>query len=125
MTKIFNLKFGEILSRLIKPITIYLQGSQVSAKIQPGMTQLLTKTFFFYFNTGGIDTLVENFKKRCEEDAIPYLFSIRRWLLGRILLKKGPVSCVGLLSMEGSETNSKKLMELLQDAREQFVKQRK
>lgn len=54
MTKIFEyivlmllMKFGEILSRLIKPIAIYLQDSQVSAKKQPGMTQLLTKTFFF------------------------------------------------------------------------------
>lgn len=62
----------------------------------------------------GLDGLVQKLKAKCDEDEVPYLFSIRRWKLGRIMLKKVPVSCIGIINYDGAEQHFQKLMEIVQ-----------
>lgn len=66
--------------------------------------------------------MVEQLKVKCEEQGIPYVFSLKRWILGQILLKKVPVSCVGVISHEGSEEHTKELLDLIREERAKFQK---
>lgn len=63
---------------------------------------------------GGLDRLIEELKGKCDADGIPYVFSLRRWKLGRIMLKKVPVSCIGIINYDGAEQHYHKILELVQ-----------
>lgn len=78
--------------------------------------------FNFEYLVGGLEALVEQIKAKCDEKEIPYVFSLKRWKLGRILLKKVPVSCVGIINADGSEENFAKVKVLLREQRNLFNK---
>lgn len=59
-------------------------------------------------------------KTKCQETNVPYVFSLKRRQLGYALLKKVPVSCVGVLNYQGSEENSLKLLRLIQEEKIRF-----
>ena len=64
---------------------------------------------------GGINALIESIKAKCSADnSVRYFFSLKRRKLGYILLKKVPVSCVGIISLDGTEHVMEKLKELIE-----------
>ncbi|GFR04030.1 selenocysteine insertion sequence-binding protein 2 [Trichonephila clavata] len=66
---------------------------------------------------GGLNDIIEELKFLAEVYHIPYIFSHRRFNLGKICRKSVPVSCVGIFNYEGSEKNFKKLVELYEDSK--------
>lgn len=69
---------------------------------------------------GGITETIEEMKMKCQKSEVPYVFSLKRRQLGYVLLKKVPVSCVAILNYQGSEENSQKLLQAIQEARLRF-----
>lgn len=69
---------------------------------------------------GGISEIIAEMKMKCQQSEVPYVFSLKRRQLGYILLKKVPVSCVGILNYQGSEENSQKLLPLIQAEKLRF-----
>uniref|UniRef100_A0A336KQM1 CSON013778 protein n=1 Tax=Culicoides sonorensis TaxID=179676 RepID=A0A336KQM1_CULSO len=59
---------------------------------------------------GGLDDTIQQMKVFCDENHIPYLFSLKRRKIGYILFKKVPVSCVAILNYEGCEEIYRQLM---------------
>lgn len=70
---------------------------------------------------GGLDETVNQMKAMCEENHIPYLFSLKRRKIGYILFKKIPISCVGILSYDSCEELYGKLMNELTAQRERYL----
>lgn len=74
---------------------------------------------------GGLDATVEKIKSIAKEQKIPLMFSLKRRKIGRTLLIKMPVSCVGILNYDGcSDIVSEVLVELNNERkryREAFV----
>ncbi|PRD29024.1 UNVERIFIED_CONTAM: Selenocysteine insertion sequence-binding protein 2-like [Trichonephila clavipes] len=66
---------------------------------------------------GGLNDIIEELKSLAEVYHIPYIFSHRRFNLGKICRKSVPVSCVGVFNYEGSEKNFKKLVEFYEDSK--------
>ena len=62
---------------------------------------------------GGIDEQIETMKALATQQKIPCVFSLKRRLIGYILLKKVPIACVGVLSYDGAESEVKDLMNLV------------
>lgn len=58
--------------------------------------------FYFYF-TGGLNDVINEIITLAEAYHIPYIFSHRRFNLGKVCRKGVPVSCVGIFNYEGSE----------------------
>ncbi len=71
-------------------------------------------------SSGGTTDVIEEMKIKCQKADIPYVFSLKRRQLGYVLLKKVPVSCVGILNYQGSEENSHRLLQLIQEERLRF-----
>lgn len=69
-------------------------------------------TILFVY-AGGIDITIAGMKTKCEEQEVPYVFALRRRKIGYILLKKVPVSCVGVINYEGTESSSSTLLDLI------------
>lgn len=63
---------------------------------------------------GGIDEQIENMKHLATQQKIPCVFSLKRRLIGYILIKKVPIACVGILSYDGAESEVKDLMKLVE-----------
>ena len=55
--------------------------------------------------TGGLDDTLSGIISSCEELQIPVVFALRRQLLGRVLLKKVPVSIVGIFNYDGAQVS--------------------
>ncbi|GFS38236.1 selenocysteine insertion sequence-binding protein 2 [Trichonephila inaurata madagascariensis] len=66
---------------------------------------------------GGLNDIIEELKSLAEVYHIPYIFSHRRFNLGKICRKSVPVSCVGVFNYEGSEKNFKQLVEFYEDSK--------
>ncbi|XP_039440016.1 selenocysteine insertion sequence-binding protein 2 [Culex pipiens pallens] len=64
-----------------------------------------------------IDQLVERVKTICRQTRVPIVFGVKRRKLGFHLLKKVPVSCVGVLSYSGADDTVKRLLELAEQER--------
>lgn len=71
---------------------------------------------------GGLDAAVNTIITLAEEQSVPFVFALGRKALGRICLKKVPVSCVGIFNYDGSEANFKRLCELAALAQEAYGK---
>ncbi|GFS35260.1 selenocysteine insertion sequence-binding protein 2 [Nephila pilipes] len=66
---------------------------------------------------GGLNDIIEELKSLADTYHIPYIFSHRRFNLGKICRKSVPVSCVGIFNYEGSEKNFKKMIELHENSK--------
>lgn len=64
-----------------------------------------------------IDQLVERVKTICRQARVPIVFAMKRRKLGFHLLKKVPVSCLGVLSYSGADETVKRLLELVEQER--------
>lgn len=56
----------------------------------------------FYF-VGGLNDAINLVISLAQEQGIPCVFALGRKALGRVCLKKVPVSCVGVFNYDGSE----------------------
>ena len=61
-----------------------------------------------------VDKVVEEIKSLCDQHHIPYVFSIKRRHIGYLLLKKVPVSCVGIFDYQGTNENVSELLKNVQ-----------
>ena len=52
---------------------------------------------------GGIDDLLHQIRAKCEEQKIPIVYALSRRGLGRAVLKKVPVSIVGVFNYDGAQ----------------------
>lgn len=53
--------------------------------------------------TGGLDDLLSNIIDICHSQNVPVIFALNRQTLGRVLLKKVPVSIVGVFYYDGAQ----------------------
>ena len=72
-----------------------------------------------------IDETVEKLKTKCREKHIAYAFSLKRRKIGFLLMKKVPVSCVGIFNYDGSSENVKKIQSLTKIERENYIRMNK
>lgn len=61
-----------------------------------------------------IEKLVDETKSLADQLKIPYLFSIKRRHIGYLLLKKVPVSLVGIFDYQGTSENVNELLKFVQ-----------
>ncbi|GIX89280.1 selenocysteine insertion sequence-binding protein 2 [Caerostris extrusa] len=66
---------------------------------------------------GGLNDAIEELKFLADTNHVPYIFSHRRYNLGKICRKSAPISCVGIFNYEGSEKNFKNLIQLRDDSK--------
>lgn len=59
-----------------------------------------------------IDQLVERVKTICRQARVPYVFAIKRRKMGFHLMKKVPVSCLGIISYDGVDNPVKRMLEI-------------
>ncbi|XP_058449763.1 selenocysteine insertion sequence-binding protein 2 [Malaya genurostris] len=64
-----------------------------------------------------IDQLVERVKTICRQGRVPYVFGVKRRKLGFYLMKKVPVSCLGVLSYSGADETVKRILEIVEQER--------
>ncbi|KXJ69896.1 hypothetical protein RP20_CCG025481 [Aedes albopictus] len=64
-----------------------------------------------------IDQLVERVKVVCRQARVPYVFAIKRRKLGFHLMKKVPVSCLGIISYDGVDNPVKRMLEIVEQER--------
>lgn len=62
-----------------------------------------------------VDALIDEIKSLADQHKIPYVFSIKRRHIGYLLLKKVPVSLVGIFDYQGTDENVKQLLKLVKD----------
>ncbi|XP_035902674.1 selenocysteine insertion sequence-binding protein 2 [Anopheles stephensi] len=67
-----------------------------------------------------IDQMVSNVKMLCRQSQVPYLFALKRRKIGFHLLKKAPISCVGVLSYAGCEDTVKQMLLVVEQERESY-----
>ncbi|XP_052888328.1 selenocysteine insertion sequence-binding protein 2 [Anopheles moucheti] len=67
-----------------------------------------------------IDQMVNNVKLLCRQSQVPYLFALKRRKIGFHLLKKAPISCVGVLSYAGCEDTVKQMLSVVEQERESY-----
>ena len=56
-------------------------------------------------STGGLDDALGSIITSCQENQIPVVFALKRQLLGKVLLKKVPVSIVGIFNYDGAQVS--------------------
>lgn len=61
-----------------------------------------------------VDKIVAEVKSLADHHKIPYVFSIKRRHIGFILLKKVPVSVIGIFDYQGTSENVNELLKLVQ-----------
>ena len=57
------------------------------------------------YSTGGLDDALGSIITSCQENQIPVVFALKRQLLGKVLLKKVPVSIVGIFNYDGAQVS--------------------
>lgn len=62
-----------------------------------------------------VEALVDEVKALADQHKIPYVFSIKRRHIGYLLLKKVPVSLVGIFDYQGTDENANRLLKLVKD----------
>jgi ribosomal protein L7Ae-like RNA K-turn-binding protein len=53
--------------------------------------------------SGGLDSKILDLISLCKENNTPYAFCIGRRKLGKIFMKKVPVSCAAIVNADGAE----------------------
>ena len=70
--------------------------------------------------TGGLDEAVEHLLNLARQADLPVVYALSRRKMGRVLCKKVPVSCCGILNYQATEDTWKKLTEAVAVAREEY-----
>jgi len=61
---------------------------------------------------GGLNECIEELKRLAAEQEVPIFFVMNRRGLGKAILRKVPVSVVGVMNFDGTDANFKKMVEL-------------
>lgn len=69
-----------------------------------------------------IEKLVDEVKSLADHHKIPLVFSIKRRHIGYLLLKKVPVSLVGIFDYQGTTENVNQLLKLAQQEKSNYNK---
>ncbi len=70
--------------------------------------------------TGGLDEAVKRLLDTARRLDLPIVYALSRRKIGRVLMKKVPVSCCGILNYQATEETWKQLTEAVTNAREQY-----
>lgn len=70
--------------------------------------------------TGGLDEAVKRLLDAARRLDLPIVYALSRRKLGRVLFKKVPVSCCGILNYQATEETWKQLTEAVTLAREHY-----
>jgi ribosomal protein L7Ae-like RNA K-turn-binding protein len=70
--------------------------------------------------TGGLDEAVKRLLDAARRLDLPIVYALSRRKLGRVLFKKVPVSCCGILNYQATEETWKQLTEAVTLARENY-----
>ncbi len=70
--------------------------------------------------TGGLDEAVEHLLNLARQADLPVVYALSRRKMGRVLCKKVPVACCGILNYQATEETWKKLTEAVAVAREEY-----
>ena len=54
---------------------------------------------------GGLDEALQGIIALCQENEVPVVYALKRQSLGKVLLKKVPVSIVGIFNYDGAEVS--------------------
>ena len=54
-------------------------------------------------STGGLDETLQCMITECQQQSIPFVFSMNRSALGRACVRRVPVSVVGIFNYDGAE----------------------
>lgn len=123
--KRFVVGFKETCRQLdIGKLKLLIIAPDLEASIEIGKHTLFTYQIHQSANTllaGGIDDTIAAMKTKCEEQEVPYVFALRRRKIGYILLKKVPVSCVGVINYEGTENRSSILLRLIAEEKKNYT----
>lgn len=67
----------------------------------------LSRTFIYkimyYYLLGGLDDVVENLITNARERNVPIIFTGNRFILGKPIFIKSPISAIGILNYQGTE----------------------
>ncbi|XP_034480736.1 selenocysteine insertion sequence-binding protein 2 [Drosophila innubila] len=66
---------------------------------------------------GGLDDTIEELKSVCQQQEVPYCFSLMRRELAYALRKRAQISCVAVLDFDGANETYKQLLHELNEAR--------
>lgn len=69
-----------------------------------------------------IEKLIDEIKVLADQHRIPYVFSLKRRHIGYLLLKKVPVSLVGIFDYQGTTENVSQLLNLVQREKSNYNK---
>ena len=58
------------------------------------------------FSTGGLNECIEEVKRLSAEQDVPIFFVMNRWGLGKAILRKVPVSIVGVMNFMGTDVSN-------------------
>lgn len=70
--------------------------------------------------TGGLDEAIQHLLELARRADLPVVYALSRRKMGRVLCKKVPVSCCGILNYQATEETWKKLTEEVGRAREEY-----
>lgn len=70
---------------------------------------------------GGLDEALQGIIALCQENEVPVVYALKRQSLGKVLLKKVPVSIVGIFNYDGAEEYFKKLIDLTQRTKQAYT----
>ncbi|XP_015774669.1 PREDICTED: selenocysteine insertion sequence-binding protein 2-like [Acropora digitifera] len=70
---------------------------------------------------GGLDETLSSIIALCQENQVHLVFALKRQRLGKVLLKKVPVSIVGIFNYNGADDHYNKLIELTQRTKQAYT----
>lgn len=87
---------------------MYLQYSYIEYRLlgmQSVLSTLFTKITYYLscLMEGGLDETLSSIIALCQENQVPLVFALKRQTLGKVLLKKVPVSIVGIFNYGGAD----------------------
>lgn len=68
-----------------------------------------------------IERLVNDTKTLADHHQIPVIFSLKRRHMGYVLLKKVPVSLIGIFDFQGTSENVKELLKHVQQEKQNYA----
>ncbi|KAH8397449.1 hypothetical protein KR222_004491 [Zaprionus bogoriensis] len=66
---------------------------------------------------GGLDDTIEELKRACREQSVPYCFSLLRREMAYTLRKRAQICCVAVLDYDGANETHRQLLQELHEAR--------
>ncbi|XP_022213921.2 selenocysteine insertion sequence-binding protein 2 [Drosophila obscura] len=68
----------------------------------------------------GLDETIDGLKELCQQQTVPYCFSLVRRELSYALQKRAQISCVAILDYDGANATFNDLLRELEDAKEEY-----